>query len=91
MGPECKKGVSSKLTSQRVGPCTMLEELSQAVNRVRLVGESRVVVLHRDRLAPYRLFACPDRGTETDTLLPTPVLLPQATKAPQGNSWFLST
>ena len=46
---------------------------------------------HRDRLAPYRLFACPDRGTETDTLLPTPVLLPQATKAPQGNSWFLST
>uniref|UniRef100_A0A674P0I3 Gypsy retrotransposon integrase-like protein 1 n=1 Tax=Takifugu rubripes TaxID=31033 RepID=A0A674P0I3_TAKRU len=55
--PERKKGLSPKLMGQWVGPCTVLERLSDVVYRVRLVKRNRVVVLHRDRLAPYRHLA----------------------------------
>uniref|UniRef100_UPI000D31CB94 uncharacterized protein LOC112431755 n=1 Tax=Maylandia zebra TaxID=106582 RepID=UPI000D31CB94 len=51
---ERKKGLSPKLMSQWVGPCTVLERLSDVVYRERLVKRNRVVVLHRDRLAPYQ-------------------------------------
>lgn len=59
--PERKKGLSPKLMSQWVGPCTVLERLSDVVYRVRLVKRNRVVVLHRDRLAPYHHLA-PSEG-----------------------------
>ncbi|KAI3352053.1 hypothetical protein L3Q82_020864 [Scortum barcoo] len=52
--PERKKGLSPKLMSHWIGPCTVLERLSDVVYRVRLVKRNRVVVLHRDRLAPYQ-------------------------------------
>lgn len=55
--PERKKGLSPKLMSHWVGPCTVLERLSDVVYRVRLVKRNRVVVLHRDRLAPYQPLA----------------------------------
>ena len=52
--PTRKKGISPKLTSKWVGPCEVLEQLSDVVYRVRMSVRGRVVVLHRDRLAPYR-------------------------------------
>ncbi|CAI5684478.1 unnamed protein product [Oreochromis niloticus] len=52
--PERKKGLSPKLMSQWVGPCTVLERLSDVDYRVWLVKRNRVVVRHRDRLAPYQ-------------------------------------
>lgn len=55
--PTRKKGVSPKLTSQWVGPCEVVEQLSDVVYRVKMSGRGRVVVLHRDRLAPYQPLA----------------------------------
>ncbi|CAI5657278.1 unnamed protein product [Oreochromis niloticus] len=69
--PERKKGLSPKLMSQWVGPCTVLERLSDVVYRVRLVKRNRVVVLHRDRLAPYQPLSPPREE-------PGPQLQPQA-------------
>ncbi|CAI5678294.1 unnamed protein product [Oreochromis niloticus] len=69
--PERKKGLSPKLMSQWVGPCTVLERLSDVVYRVRLVKRNRVVVLHCDRLAPYQPLSPPREE-------PGPQLQPQA-------------
>ncbi len=44
--PERKKGLSPKLMSQWIGPCMVLEKLSDVVYRVRLVKQNRLVVLH---------------------------------------------
>ncbi|XP_053352954.1 retrovirus-related Pol polyprotein from transposon 412 [Clarias gariepinus] len=52
--PGRKRGLSPKLMSHWVGPCTVVAQLSDVVYRVRLAGRSRLVVLHRDRLAPYQ-------------------------------------
>lgn len=52
--PVRKRGLSPKLTSHWVGPCTVLEKLSDVVYRVRLSHRNRTVVLNRDRLAPYQ-------------------------------------
>lgn len=62
--PTRKKGISPKLTSHWVGPCAVLEQLSDVVYRVKLCVRGRVVVLHRDRLAPYRPLA--EREGPTD-------------------------
>ncbi|KAJ8352135.1 hypothetical protein SKAU_G00236110 [Synaphobranchus kaupii] len=58
-GPKRTKGKSPKLQSAWVGPCTVLERLGEVVYRVRLVPRGRAVVLHHDRLAPYRGAARP--------------------------------
>lgn len=63
--PERQKGLSPKLMSHWVGPCTVLEKLSDVVYRVRLLKRNRVVVLHCDRLAPYR----PRTSAETAPIL----------------------
>ena len=62
--PTRKKGVSPKLTSKWVGPCEVLERISDVVYRVKLCVRGRVVVLHRDRLAPYRPRAQRDMPAE---------------------------
>ena len=71
-------GVSPKLTSQWVGPGEVLEQLSDVVYRVRICARGRVVVLHRDRLAPYRPLAAglPDTPSSPSTAPLTPTSPP---------------
>ena len=85
--PERKKGLSPKLMSQWVGPCTVLERLSDVVYRVRLIKRNRVVVLHRDRLAPYHPLAQSDGevGSE-DPPTPSSTPPPEATNGPSGTT-----
>lgn len=85
--PERKKGLSPKLMSQWVGPCTVLERLSDVVYRVRLIKRNRVVVLHRDRLAPYHPLAQSDRevGSE-EPPTPSSTPPPEATNGPSGTT-----
>ena len=52
--PRRKKGRCPKLDCHWVGPCEVLEKLGEVVYRVQLPPRGRRVVLHRDRLAPYR-------------------------------------
>ncbi|CAI5669469.1 unnamed protein product [Oreochromis niloticus] len=49
---ERKKGLSPKLMSQWVGPCTVLERLSDVVYRVRLFKRNRVVVIAWHPISP---------------------------------------
>ena len=44
-----------------MGPCRVLERLSEVVYRIQLPLGGRKVALHRDRLAPYRGVATPLR------------------------------
>ncbi|KAF7644238.1 hypothetical protein LDENG_00225390 [Lucifuga dentata] len=55
--PAQKKGVSPKLTSQWVGPCEVLEQLSDVVYRVKMSIRGWIVGLHQDRMAPYQPLA----------------------------------
>ena len=55
--PQRKRGMCPKLSSKWIGPCVVLDKLSDVVYRVQLTGRRRTVVLHRDRLAPYRPLA----------------------------------
>lgn len=64
--PVRKKGISPKLCSQWQGPAEVINRLSDVVYRVRLPGKGRLVVLHRDRLAPYRPLA-PQTTDDLDT------------------------
>ena len=59
--PQRKKGRCPKLDSKWMGPCRVLERLSEVVYRVQLPLRGRKVALHRDRLAPYRGTATPLR------------------------------
>ena len=52
--PQRKKGRCPKLDSPWMGPCQILEKLGEVVYRLQLPARGRKVVLHRDRLAPYR-------------------------------------
>ena len=52
--PKRKKGRCPKLDSHWLGPCEVLEKLGEVVYRLQLPPRGRRVVLHRDRLAPYR-------------------------------------
>lgn len=74
--PERKKGISPKLSNQWVGPCTVLERLSDVVYRVRVLGRRKVVTLHRDRLAPYRPLAPAGAEIDCETVGPAPTLVP---------------
>ncbi|CAI5685713.1 unnamed protein product [Oreochromis niloticus] len=55
--PVRKRGVSPKLCSHWQGPAEVVERLTEVVYRIRMPGPGRLVVLHRDRLAPYRPLA----------------------------------
>ncbi|RVE60508.1 hypothetical protein OJAV_G00181480 [Oryzias javanicus] len=55
--PERKRGLSPKLTHHWQGPGEIMGQISDVVFRVRLPGRGRQVVLHKDRLAPYRPMA----------------------------------
>ena len=43
-----------RLDSKWVGPCYVVERVGEVVYRVRLAPRGRTVVLHSDRMAPYR-------------------------------------
>ena len=60
--PQRKRGMCPKLSSKWIGPCVVLDKLSDVVYRVQLTGRKRTVVLHCDRLAPYRPLARPQWG-----------------------------
>uniref|UniRef100_W5NNZ4 Integrase catalytic domain-containing protein n=1 Tax=Lepisosteus oculatus TaxID=7918 RepID=W5NNZ4_LEPOC len=49
-----RKGLSPKLAPSWEGPTEVLRVVGEVCYRVRLRTRGRVVVLHRDRLAPYR-------------------------------------
>ncbi|KAF7648365.1 hypothetical protein LDENG_00157990, partial [Lucifuga dentata] len=55
--PARKKGVSPKLTSQWLGPCKVLEQLSDVVYWVKMSIRGWIVVLHWDHMALYRPLA----------------------------------
>ena len=57
--PKRKKGRSPKLDSHWDGPCRILERVGEVVYRIQVPPRGRKVVLHRDRLAPYRGNAVP--------------------------------
>ncbi|KAF7654945.1 hypothetical protein LDENG_00063000 [Lucifuga dentata] len=52
--PQMKKGRCLKLNSQWAGPCKVLERLREVIYQVQLPSKGRKLLLHRDRLAPYR-------------------------------------
>ncbi|TDG96196.1 hypothetical protein EPR50_G00237120 [Perca flavescens] len=63
--PVRKKGVSPKLCSHWQGPGEIVSQLSEVVYRLRMPCQGRMVVLHQDRLAPYRPLApSVDSGVE---------------------------
>ena len=70
--PVWKKGRSPKLDSHWEGPCTVLKKLSDVVYRVQLLRRGWVVVLHRDRLAPYRPLASATEHPEEGELPVSP-------------------
>ncbi|KAK5921445.1 hypothetical protein CgunFtcFv8_025150 [Champsocephalus gunnari] len=89
--PQRKKGRCPKLDSQWVGPCRVLERVGEVVYRVQLPPKGRKVVLHRDRLAPYRGVASPQaepQGTSGPTAVPStpPLRSPgeQSSSPPSG-------
>ncbi|KAJ8375546.1 hypothetical protein SKAU_G00061260 [Synaphobranchus kaupii] len=53
-GPKRVKGRSPKLDSKWIGPCYVLSSVGEVVYRVRLAPRGRTVVLHQDRMAPYK-------------------------------------
>ena len=64
--PVRKRGVCPKLRSHWQGPGEILDRVSEVVYRLRMPGaRGRVVVLHQDRLSPYRPLApvVADEGT----------------------------
>ncbi|KAJ8349026.1 hypothetical protein SKAU_G00276150 [Synaphobranchus kaupii] len=72
--PERKKGLSPKLRASWRGPGEVVERLSEVVFHIRMPGRGRLVVLHQDRLAPYRPLATPDAAepeVSSDTVLPS--------------------
>uniref|UniRef100_A0A3B3HNC7 Integrase catalytic domain-containing protein n=1 Tax=Oryzias latipes TaxID=8090 RepID=A0A3B3HNC7_ORYLA len=59
--PKRRKGRCPKLDCHWVGPCEVFEVLGEVVYRVQLSPRGRRVVLHLDRLAPYRGDAQPQQ------------------------------
>ncbi|CAI5685570.1 unnamed protein product [Oreochromis niloticus] len=60
--PVRKRGVSPKLCSHWQGPAEVVERLTEVVYRICMPGPGCMVVLHRDRLSPYRPLAPADAG-----------------------------
>ncbi|XP_066545442.1 uncharacterized protein LOC136712658 [Amia ocellicauda] len=50
-----QRGNCPKMMRVWEGPCTVLQALSQVVYRVQRAGHRRKVVLHQDRMTPYRV------------------------------------
>lgn len=75
-GPKRVKGRSPKLDSKWIGPCYVVSRVGEVVYRVRLAPRGRTVVLHRDRMAPYK-----GSGQPAFTLSPT--------RAPRGSPQLL--
>lgn len=67
--PKRKKGRSPKLDCHWDGPCRVIERVGEVVYRVQVPPRGRKVVLHRDRLAPYRGTAVPlfEPGSSSQT------------------------
>ncbi|RVE58463.1 hypothetical protein OJAV_G00209350 [Oryzias javanicus] len=74
-----RRGLSPKLMHHWQGPGEIVARITEVVYRVRMPGHGRLVVLHRDRLAPYHPLAGgedhsspsvppPDRGSDTQSL-----------------------
>lgn len=57
--PKRKKGQCPKLDSNWLGPRSVLESVGEVVYGVQLPPRGRRVVLHRDRLEPYRGHSLP--------------------------------
>ncbi|KAJ8417359.1 hypothetical protein AAFF_G00285860 [Aldrovandia affinis] len=62
--------MSPKLQSHWQGSGEVLQRLGEVVYRVRMPGRGRVVVLHRDRLAPYRPLAQPAAEAVDEAFIP---------------------
>lgn len=67
--PKRKKGRCPKLDCHWDGPCRVIERVGEVVYRVQVPPKGRKVVLHRDRLAPYRGNAVPlfELGSSSQT------------------------
>ncbi|XP_064475697.1 uncharacterized protein LOC135389591 [Ornithodoros turicata] len=52
--PTRKRGLSPKLQRPWHGPYVIMKRLNDVVYRIKLPGRSRPLVVHADRLAPYR-------------------------------------
>ncbi|XP_063333353.1 uncharacterized protein LOC134629763 [Pelmatolapia mariae] len=63
--PKRKKGRCPKLDSSWVGPCSVVERVGEVVYRVQLPPRGRKVVLHRDRMAPYRGQSLPEERLQS--------------------------
>ena len=74
--PVRKRGVCPKLRSHWQGQGEILDRVSEVVYRLRMPGaRGRVVVLHQDRLSPYRPLApvVADEGTPRGSPAGSPV------------------
>ncbi|XP_029574004.1 uncharacterized protein LOC115165110 [Salmo trutta] len=65
-----KKGRCLKLDSAWVGPCLVIERVGEVTYRVEVPPRSRKVVVHRDRLAPYRGRKTVGNGSEVSDVSP---------------------
>ena len=75
--PVRKRGLSPKLGTHWRGPAEVVDRLSEVVYRVRMPERGRLVVLHQDRLSPYRPLAPPEgeepnSGTDPGNTGPLP-------------------
>ncbi|RXM32192.1 hypothetical protein EOD39_6327 [Acipenser ruthenus] len=70
-----------KLDRAWMGPCRVLEPLGEVVSQVQILRGGRRVVLHRDRLAPYRGLASDVQGT-VDAPAGQPCILPAGATPP---------
>nr|XP_013996221.1 unnamed protein product [Salmo salar] len=68
--PTRKKGRCPKLDSAWVGPCLVIERVGEVTYRVEVPPRSRKVVVHRDRLAPYRGRKTVGNGSEVSDVSP---------------------
>ncbi|KAJ8401542.1 hypothetical protein AAFF_G00378590 [Aldrovandia affinis] len=80
--PSQTKGVSPKLRSSWRRPGEVLQRLSDIVYRVRMSGRGWEVVLHQDRLAPYRPLA--QAAAEAAGESPRPLSPRDSLSAPGG-------
>ena len=84
--PVRKKGVCSKLRSHWQGPGEILDRVSELVYRLQMPGlgaRGRVVVLHQDRLSPYRPLAPIVAGEGELLVTPQAAPLPTLRTGPQ--------
>lgn len=71
-GPKRVRGRCPKLDSDWVGPCYVVGRVSEVVYRVKLAPRGRTVVIHRDRMAPYRGSDYPSFGVRSPRIQSSP-------------------